>query len=273
MKSITSTSKWTSSRSHRAERRSSACCADAGRGGYLLVLDDVELGSLDRRSLGSRALVATEPVQQDLLRREQGLARADVDEARLRALLAEQVRDAHPVERAVQRALRDVEVGVEVEVEEPDPTPARHRAGDRSDPDRAVATQHEREFVAREHVGNAVGDRPSSGYDALEVLCERPLAIGTPAESGHVAAIGDRQPCLLEAADEARRSQGSGRLILSRRVRARARGAPISPIRRLRLIVYGSVSLPGSRACDSTLLHDVQVGGDPLRLIRNRTDA
>ena len=137
--------------------------------------------------------------------------------------------DAHPVESAVQRALRDVEVGVEVEVEEPDPIPARHRAGDRSDPDRAVAAQHEREVVAREHVGNAVGDRPSSGNDALEVLGERALAIGTPAEPGHVAAIGDRQPCLLEAADEARRSQGSGRLLLSRRVRARARGCADQP--------------------------------------------
>ena len=138
---------------------------------------------------------------------------------------------------------------MEVEVEEPDPTPARHRAGDRSDPDRAVATQHEREFVAREHVGNAVGDRPSSGYDApFEVLCERPLAIGTPAELGTSPRSATVSPA-LEAADEARRSQGSGRLILSRRVRAPAlEGAPISPIRRLRLIVYGSVSLPGSRA-------------------------
>ena len=61
---------------------------------------------LRQHALGSRALVATEPVQQDLLWREQGLAQADVDEPGLRALLAEQVRDAHPVVRAVKRAPR-----------------------------------------------------------------------------------------------------------------------------------------------------------------------
>jgi hypothetical protein len=54
------------------------------------------------------------------------------------------VRNAHPVQGAVRRAVRDVEIGVPIDVDEAEPRAAVQESGDRADTYSAVSSEDQK---------------------------------------------------------------------------------------------------------------------------------
>ena len=146
---------------------------------------DAEL--VDRPSLEVGRAAVRE--QEDLFRAQHRRPRPDPGEAGNGVGEAEQVGDAHPVERAILDAQGCVQVGVVVDVDEPDIRRCTGGTGDRAELDGAVAAQHEHRSAVRQARAHLVRDRIHGPHV---------LRIDPPAEAGHVASVGDLDAALLE---------------------------------------------------------------------------
>ena len=130
VKSMQSTSKCTASRSQAASAASASPAAAAGSAATPPLGHRGKPTALDRLELARRALISGDARATRSGRRRAAATRGPKSRSSGVALvLAEHVRDAHPVERAVRDAVGRVEIAVHVEVDEPE-APAR-RAGAR----------------------------------------------------------------------------------------------------------------------------------------------
>jgi hypothetical protein len=116
----------------------------------------------------------------------------------LRAVAPQQVRHAHPVERRHRRHARHVQIRVHVEVDDPG---ARRLTGERAEPNRAVAAEHERAALHRAHPRGGLADHL---HHLRQVLREAALAIGPETADGGLAAVVHGNPAVPQQVDEAR---------------------------------------------------------------------
>jgi hypothetical protein len=111
---------------------------------------------------------------------------------------------------------------VEVEVDEADAVGSLRVAGDRADPDRAVAAQDEGDLSGEDRLDDS-RRRVVDDLDHLaEVLGVRALAVRAPAPGLAIAVVGDLDPAVTEQRDQACAPQRFGRLLLAGREGARA---------------------------------------------------
>ena len=169
--------------------------------------------AVDRLLLGGLRLAGVAAEEDDVLRGEASQRRELGHGSRQ----AEQVRDAHPVERAGADRLRRVEVGVHVEVDEPGRRAAGgERAGHGADSRRAVAAEDDRRVAGADRRLHPLGDLARRLHDAGRVLGAPVLAVRAPASERDVAEVGvgfqaglaKRPRCLLLAGREG--SEGCG---------------------------------------------------------------
>ena len=169
--------------------------------------DPRESPLLDQLQLVRRAVQRVVGEQHDLIVREQRRAGPELTQLARRARIAEHVRDAHPVERAVRLAVGRVEVAVDVEVDEPDPSRIGQMPGHRADADGAVAAQHERHLAGGKRVAHALGGVARAGHDGRQVLCVG-LRRGRAASATPERRRGRRSRCRHPRAGRAGRPRG-----------------------------------------------------------------
>src|SRR5215217_2795084 len=173
---------------------------------------------------GLRAAVAEEhnPIRVDDRDASRGLS-----QARLAAADRQHVSEGHPIERAVANARRSVQVRVEVEVQEPDIADRRARAGDRADPDRAIAAEDQGESNRHlERVGDSCRRRPDLFHDRAQVLGATVCAVRSPRPRWRVAEIGHGYAGVGQSLDEPDGAELGGCLVLSDAAGAGSRWNP-----------------------------------------------
>jgi hypothetical protein len=87
---------------------------------------------------------------------------------------------------------------VKIEVDQPERFVGRHRAGDRPQPDRAVAAEDECDLAIAPHPAHRSRELQRVGHDRLNVLRSGMVAIGPPAVAGEIAVIDDVEICLSQ---------------------------------------------------------------------------
>lgn len=102
-----------------------------------------------------------------------------MDQLRRGTEFREHVGHPHPVKRSLPHAIADVEVCVGVEVDESDTLAAADVTGDRPDPDRAVTTQDERDFVRSDRLANPPSGIANDLGDLHHVLSVRMFTVRT----------------------------------------------------------------------------------------------
>ena len=128
----------------------------------------------------------------------------------------QRVREAHPVQSALDGGARGVHVEVAVDVEQPAPlAEGGIEAGQQPHGDRAVATEHEQATVVGHQSWDVVGQFLDRGHDLTDVLREPVVPIGRPHLSGEVPGVVDVDAGAGECLDEPRVAEGARRLVLA----------------------------------------------------------
>ena len=128
----------------------------------------------------------------------------------------QRVREAHPVQSALDGGARGVHVEVAVDVEQSAPlAEGGIEAGQQPHGDRAVATEHEQATVVGHQPRDVVGQFLDRGHDLTDVLREPVVPIGRPHLSGEVPGVVDVDAGAGECLDEPRVAEGARRLVLA----------------------------------------------------------
>jgi N-glycosylase/DNA lyase len=189
---------------------------------HLIRRDDVEREAFNRLPLVFGRLLGAPAEDNHLCRIEQRDRRSHFDELRSCALLAEHVRHPHPVERALVHAFRRVQIGVRIEVEQPGRLTTFDMPGDRADPDRTVAAQHQRRLAIRYRRRDPAGGALHDLNDGSKVLGAWILPIRPPAPDLAIPAVADIDPGISEQLEQPRVAQRRGPALLTGRERTSA---------------------------------------------------
>jgi hypothetical protein len=132
---------------------------------------------------------------------------------------------AHPVEGAIGRTLRSIEVVVAIDIEQagrrgPEPAQTCHHA----QRDRAVPTQDQRCVPRLENWGDALGQRLEPGDDLLEVLGTAIAAVGAPELLRQVTMVIDTESFSVQRVDEPGGPECGWSLVLTGGIAAGAAG-------------------------------------------------
>jgi hypothetical protein len=154
--------------------------------------------------------------EHDLAGVEEGGVPGRCRQGRLRALDRQHVAKGHPVQGPVGGGGRGVQVRVEVEPGQGDRADGLLDPGDRPDPDRAVAAQHQGDAVALDQgVGDALGRRLDRLQDGLEVLGVWVGPVGPPGDDRGVPEVVHLEPHPSELVEKSGGPDRRRRLLLA----------------------------------------------------------
>jgi hypothetical protein len=183
-----------------------------GRRPHAEFVDDLPLERLD--------VVVGE--EQHLLRAQHRHARTQRGKLRHRARDAQHVRDTHPVQGAVLGAVGRVQVGIEVDVDDTDALRPSKRAGDRAELDRAVTPHHQHCRVGREGGSDVLRGGPGDRRGGIRIHGTRVHLVRTPAETGNVSTIVDRDAVVGQEPRQPSSAESSRGLLVAGRICAGA---------------------------------------------------
>jgi hypothetical protein len=151
--------------------------------------------------LGLKVCLRPEPEEADLSGTQHGSATGKRREPVDGAVDVEHVRHPHPVQGAVDRAARHVEVSMPIDVDDAQPLDTMLKTGHGADPDRAVASEDQDRVLGWSGTDQR-GDLAGTVDDGIGVRCPGDVRVRSPPKGGHLPAAAHRHTDRLQPLDQ-----------------------------------------------------------------------